>query len=151
MSKKNQKKPQDKMSDHYIGKIVDTIAYPLYMIDLDYNIKLTNAAARKAGIKAEKHCYEATHNIDKPCSGDHICPLRKVMKTKKAVNVEHIHYSKSGKRSFVDIYAAPMLNAKGEVVSVLESSIDITERKEAELAVNTIFKSVSESTGQDFF
>ncbi|EKD26774.1 MAG: Diguanylate cyclase/phosphodiesterase with PAS/PAC and GAF sensor(S) [uncultured bacterium] len=135
----------------YIKKIIDAIPYPFYVIDLNYVISLANATAKKMKILEGQLCYQATHKSDKPCSGEHGCPLRAVSVSKMSVCVEHVHYELNGKKRFVEVYGAPILNDRGEVVQLIESSIDITERKETEAAVQTIFRSISETIGQDFF
>ncbi|PIQ88624.1 MAG: hypothetical protein COV72_07375 [Candidatus Omnitrophica bacterium CG11_big_fil_rev_8_21_14_0_20_42_13] len=117
---------------NFIENIVNSLTYAFYVINLDYSIAFVNNAARKAGLSEGGRCYEMTHHVEEPCSGLHLCPLKEVLHTKKAIAVEHEHYDASGKKTVVLVNGAPILNEKGEVIQMIESSIDITERKLAE-------------------
>jgi PAS domain S-box-containing protein len=46
--------------------------------------------------------------------------------------VEHVHYDKNGQMQNVEVYAYPVFNQKGDLVQMIEYSIDITDRKQAQ-------------------
>jgi len=77
-------------------------------------------------------CYAITHKRNKPCAGKHICPLEEVNKTKKPVTVEHIHYDIDGNVRYVDVHGFPIFDGEGNVVQMIEYTLDITSRKRAE-------------------
>jgi sigma-B regulation protein RsbU (phosphoserine phosphatase) len=58
-----------------------------------------------------------------------------VKKTKKPFKVEHIHFDEKGNQQYVEVHGYPIFNAEGEVIQMIEYSIDITERKKMELAI----------------
>lgn len=116
----------------YLRNIIDALPYPFYTIDLNYKIMLSNQAAKSVGIEEGQYCFIATHNSEVPCSGVHVCPLKKVMEKKKAMRFEHIHCDEFGNEKRVEIYGAPIYNKKGEVIQLIESTADITYRHKAE-------------------
>lgn len=69
----------------------------MYVIDVkDYTVKMANSAAGFGDLSKAVACYAITHKRDSPCAEEHVCPLKKVMQTKKTVVTEHIHYDKDG-------------------------------------------------------
>ncbi|MCW4016526.1 MAG: PAS domain S-box protein [Candidatus Bathyarchaeota archaeon] len=131
------KKMEDKLSDQnrFLNKVLDTITYPFYVIDAnDYTIKLANSAAAVfGGIAENTTCYALTHNRSKPCTKpEHSCTLEEIKKTKKPIVLEHIHYDKSGNPRTFEVRGYPLFDKAGNVVQIIESSVDITERKRAE-------------------
>ncbi|MDA8162533.1 MAG: PAS domain S-box protein, partial [Desulfobacteraceae bacterium] len=78
-------------------------------------------------------CYGLTHNRTEPCSGDeHPCTLAEILKTKRPVVVEHIHYLSTGEGRYIEIHAYPVFDSKGDCIQIIEYGIDITERKQSE-------------------
>jgi two-component system sensor histidine kinase UhpB len=116
---------------------IESLAHPFYVIDVkDYTIQMTNSAARKLGATSASTCYALTHQSDTPCEGtDHTCPLIEVKETRKPVVLEHIHYDTNGKPVFFELHSYPILDVDGNVVQMIEYSLDITERKRAEQAL----------------
>ena len=80
-----------------------------------------------------KHCYEVTHHRKEPClPPDDICPLVETVRTGKYSSAEHVHYSKSGEKIYVEVSTSPVKDKDGKVVQVVHVSRDISERKRAE-------------------
>ncbi|MDY7009279.1 MAG: ATP-binding protein [Planctomycetota bacterium] len=110
----------------------------MMVIDRDYRIVLANRAAQKmAGgkdpVSAHLTCYQVTHHRDTPCEGEmELCPAKKVFETRTPVTVTHTHYNADGNEHVVEISAAPIINEMGEVIQVVESFRDVTERKRIE-------------------
>ncbi len=117
---------------NYMVKIIDSIPYSLYVVNLDYTIALANLAAKKKGVEPGRYCYEVTHGSQSPCEKEHGCPLKKVVELKKTVFVEHMHYNNKGKPRYVEVFGAPVFDREGRVRQVIEASFDITKRKKAE-------------------
>ncbi len=57
-----------------------------------------------------------------------------VKKTKKPCIVEHIHEDADGNPRIMEVNGYPIFDDDGNVVQMIEYSIDITERKQAEKA-----------------
>ena len=119
-----------------LENILAAISHPFYVVNSDHTIALMNPAAQELADAAPEwplHCYNLSHRSGKPCSSlEHPCPLAAVKKTKKPVVVEHVHLDKHGNQRIIEVYAFPLFDANGTVVQMVESCIDITERKMAE-------------------
>ncbi len=61
--------------------------------------------------------------------------LAETKKTKKPVVVEHVHYDKDGNPGIFEVHGYPIFDSAGNVNQMIEYSLDITERKEAEEAL----------------
>jgi PAS domain S-box-containing protein len=78
-------------------------------------------------------CYEVTHRRKEPCQPpDDVCPLVETVRTGKYSFAEHVHYSKSGEKIYVEVSTSPVKDKSGKVVQVVHVSRDISERKRTE-------------------
>jgi len=119
----------------FIMKVIDALDHPFYVIDpADYTLALRNRRSMELYGDGPVTCHEASHGRDRPCSefGED-CPLEEVVRTRGSVRLEHIHTDLEGRDRYYAIHATPLISPSGEVEQVIEYSIDITERKEAEL------------------
>ena len=123
----------------FLSNIIESVANPFYVINVkDYSIEIANSAARALGIERMKTCYALTHKRETPCDGvEHSCPLKTVLKSKKTTSVEHIHLDPEGNSRIMEVHGYPIINEAGEVTQMIEYSLDITARKEAEKALAT--------------
>jgi PAS domain S-box-containing protein len=113
---------------------LESLTHPFYVIDAnDYTIKIANSAARALGASGVTTCHALSHKRDTPCdSEEHRCPLVEVKKSKQPFIVEHIHEDADGNPRIMEVNGYPIFDDDGIVVQMIEYSIDITERKEAE-------------------
>ncbi|MBD3871731.1 MAG: response regulator [Acidobacteria bacterium] len=120
-----------------LDNTLESLTHPFYVIDAnDYSIKIANSAARALGASGESTCHALTHKSDTPCNtSKHTCPLEEVKKTKKAITVEHIHDDADGNPRYMEVNGYPIFDDDGNVVQMIEYSIDITDRKVMELQV----------------
>ncbi len=119
--------------NEFLQNTLDSLPHPFYIIDAgDYTVRLANSASGFGDRFKGLTCYELTHKREKPCAGKHVCPLEEVKKTKKPVVVEHNHYGAEGNVKTFEVYGYPILANDGNVVQMIESELDITERKKAE-------------------
>ena len=118
----------------FLQNIIDGIDSPFYVLNVDdYSIALANEKARNLGVVKRNTCYQLTHKRDTPCdSKEHPCPLKHVMQYKEPFVVEHIHYREDGSPYYVEVHGYPIYDDENNVVQIIEYTIDITERKEAE-------------------
>ena len=123
-----------KQRNYFLDRVIESLSHPFYVIDVvDYSIKLANAASRLGDLTNASTCYALTHKRNEPCgSGDHVCPLEEVKKTRKPVTVEHVHYDKDGNQRNVEVHAHPIFDDTGSLIQMIEYSIDITARRKAE-------------------
>ncbi len=117
--------------------IIDALNYPLYVIDArDYRILLSNAEAGRRTHPPGATCYQASHHRTSPCPEDnHPCPLELVKKHKKPVVLEHIHHNAGGEPRLTEVHGYPVLDDSGEVIQMIEYTVDITSRKLVETAL----------------
>ncbi|MHC4212805.1 MAG: PAS domain S-box protein [Planctomycetota bacterium] len=119
----------------FLENVIESLTHSFVVLDAnDYTVKLANSATAKFGdISKDTTCYEFSHKNDIPCSGlEHRCPVEEVKKTKEAVTVEHIHLDDEDRERIVEVHAHPVFDNQGNVVQVIEYSLDITERKRIE-------------------
>ena len=126
---------EDKLQQQYsyLYNVINSLPYPFYIIDInDYTIKLANKIVCPGTLKSGTTCHVLTHKNEHPCTNEHICPLDIIKKTKKSVIVEHIHYDKDNNPIKVEVHAHPIFDNNGNLIQMVEYSIDITERKKTE-------------------
>ncbi len=117
-----------------LGNALEALTHPFYVIDAqDYTIKLANSAANADATEGTVTCHALTHQNDEPCaSTEHPCPLEIVKQTKKPAMVEHIHYDQDGIPRHVEVHGYPIFDDAGNVVQMIEYSLDISGQKQAE-------------------
>jgi len=138
-----QKHAEKKISEahDHIQNVIDSIADPFMVIDLNHRIVLANNAVEEATggldpVEAGLTCHGVSHHSDSPCdSAEHPCPLRQVVATGQPVTVTHTHYDAKGRTSFVEISASPVFDENGEVIQIIVACRDITKRKMTEEAL----------------
>ncbi|WP_052813025.1 response regulator [Desulfonatronum thioautotrophicum] len=119
----------------YLHTVIDSLNYPFYVINAKtYAIELANRAALPdGGLTQGLTCHVLTHKSATPCHGEeHPCPLAMVTRTRQPTVVEHVHYDVQGEPRIMDVHAHPVFDADGEVVQVIEYSLDVTERRQFE-------------------
>ncbi|MCD6597684.1 MAG: PAS domain S-box protein, partial [Bacteroidales bacterium] len=135
------KKAEDKINEQkqLLENTLESLTHPFYVIDAnDYTLLLANSAAKKLNKENASTCYALTHKRDTPCnSKEDPCPLAIVKKTKEPVILEHVHYDAEGNERIVEVYGYPVFNDNGDVIQMIEYSLDITEKKAAEKQLKT--------------
>ena len=123
-----------KLPDKFLTKILDSLTHPFYVIDVkDQTIVVSNKAAGDYIADHGKKCYQVTHNNESPCwmMGED-CPIRAVKETGKPTMVEHEHHKKDGSIGIFEVYGFPVFDDDGNVVQMIEYTLDITKRKKLE-------------------
>ncbi|GAB6059074.1 hypothetical protein JCM31598_21910 [Desulfonatronum parangueonense] len=122
----------------FLNTVINSLDYPFYVVNANtYTIELANKAAMAGGIPQEgMTCHSLAHGSDVPCMDmGHPCPVRIVKRTGQPTVVEHLHHDRQGNDRIVDVHAHPVFNDLGEVVQVIQYDMDVTDRKNAELAL----------------
>lgn len=120
--------------NNFLQTIIESLPHPFYVVDTkDYSLKIANSLVAPDKKWQGCTCYALTHKSAKPCDEkSHACPLKKVMLTKKEVTLEHLHHNFAGEERQVEVHGCPIFDERGNVVQMIEYSIDITARKLAE-------------------
>lgn len=126
-----------KSQNEFVRNVLESLNHPFYVIDAnDYTIEIANSAARAkygGGVTDKLTCYVLTHNNSEPCGNlGERCPLEEVKRTKEAVTLEHVHFDKEGNARIFEVHGHPVFDSEGNVTQMIEYSLDITERKQAE-------------------
>ncbi len=130
LERKNLEIQTQKQKD-LLSTAIESLPHPFYMIDINnYKILFANSATSKFGNWYGSTCYKTTHDRNTPCdSDDHQCPLIKVKKTGLPTIMEHIHYDDKGNPINVEVHGYPVFDESDKIVSMIEYSLDITEKK----------------------
>ena len=126
-----------RQSRAFLQTVIDAIPDVLLVIGRDYRISLANRAAREmaGGVDPTVRltCHQFSHHRAVPCEGvKEPCPLHEVIASRAPVRVTHTHYDTKGNEVFVELSAAPVFNAAGEVTHIVEACRDITDRTRLE-------------------
>jgi PAS domain S-box-containing protein len=116
------------MYDLFINELIQE---DVMIIGSDYRIlDINETLLKKLGLEREeavgRYCYEVTHRLSVPCSGEHHkCPLEETLKTRKPTKETHIHKDKDNKNVYYSISAYPFFE-NGDLIGAIELSRDIT-------------------------
>jgi len=100
---------------------------PCYISVQDRNLRLAETNRRfkeDFGEDIGSFCYEIYKHRAEPCSD---CPVEKTFENGKSQTYETVVTSKNGEQNNVLIWTAPINNAAGEVMQVMEMSTNITQ------------------------
>ncbi len=119
----------------FMQTVIDSFPESMMVINRDHTIALANRTIREMcggrdPVADSSTCYGVSHGRETPCDGsEHPCPLEHVLETKAPITVEHVHFDSQGREIIVEMIAAPIFGEEGDVVQIIESVRDITERK----------------------
>ncbi|MFC2038115.1 PAS domain-containing protein, partial [Chloroflexota bacterium] len=128
---------QVRQQHQYLQTVLDSLRHPFYVINTqDHTVEMANSAAYAGHWHGKRTCFALVHGRDQPCDTvENACPLQEVLRTKEPVVVEHEHMDGDGRRRDMEIRGYPIADPEGNVVQMIEYALDITERKQAELAL----------------
>ncbi|PLX40279.1 MAG: hypothetical protein C0609_12310 [Deltaproteobacteria bacterium] len=127
-----------RQSKEFLQTIIDSFPESILVINADHSIAMMNQAAKDRSSSGHSeadylYCFEVNHGEAHPCpEAENDCPVNIIFKTGRKLTTEHTHLDKDGNARITEVIAAPIFNEGGEVVQIIESCIDITERKKAE-------------------
>jgi PAS domain S-box-containing protein len=114
-----------------LQSVISAMEYGLTIQDRDFNIIYQNESSKRGsgGDRIGEKCYRAYEGRDKVCDG---CPVQKAFNDGKSHAAERQGKGPSGEVVFWENTANPIRNAEGKIISCIELTRDITERKQAE-------------------
>jgi PAS domain S-box-containing protein len=115
-------------SDAIVGGIADGLSIQ----DKDFRVLYQNQVHKNwFGDRIGEYCYNAYENRGDVCDG---CSLALTLHDGKLHRAERASATANG-LMYLDVATSPLRDASGQIVSVIEISRDITERKDAEEAL----------------
>lgn len=121
-------------SEEFIRGILDTVDEGFIVIERDFRIMIANKAyCGQVGEPADRvigrHCYEVSHRSSKPCydSGED-CAVLHVFNTGRPHTALHKHKDAKGSILYVETKAYPLKDSSGDILSVIETVNNITEK-----------------------
>ncbi len=129
--------------------ILQSIAVPILIIDVDHTILFANHAFLELCSGADimeligSKCFQISHNCPFPCQDicDDAIPYvhARVFSTGEPVHIVHEHTLPNGSRLILQITASPLKDNHGKITRIIQVLQDITEREKltAELARQT--------------
>jgi PAS domain S-box-containing protein len=129
-----EEKNKRRKAEELIKSIFETIREGLIVIDPEYKILSANRAyceqiKRPINDIIGRNCYKVAHRLDRPCFESGIeCPVKHTLETGEIFTTIHNHYNKEKTPINLEIKSYPMKDAKGNIISVIETVNDITER-----------------------
>ena len=115
--------------------VMEALAHPFYLVNAkDYTVLMANQAAHNGSLPDGANCFSLIHNRTKPCAS-RTCPVKKALKTKNHVVMEHIHHDQDGNARNVEVHAHPIIDADGRIRQVAVYSLDITMHAQVEQAL----------------
>ncbi len=131
-----------KWQNEFLNNILESLTHPFYVINADdYTIEMANSAALSGRSLKKTTCHMLSHGRNKPCGDtDGPCPLEEIKKTKKPIVVEHVRRDKDGNTRNVEVHGYPIFDEAGNISQIIEYSLDITKRKQAESELKNLNK-----------
>ncbi|UCD63097.1 MAG: GAF domain-containing protein [Candidatus Zixiibacteriota bacterium] len=123
--------PTDTSHEALFRTALSSLPHSFYLIDAnDYTVLLDNSRPDPLQPAPRVKCFQVSHRRDHPCSREgESCPLELIRETGRSVTVEHLHYDKNGDERHFEIHGHPVFDDDGRVTSIIEYSLDITNRK----------------------
>jgi PAS domain S-box-containing protein len=122
-----------KDSETFLGTVINAITSPFAVINAgDYTVEIANPAYG-GSMAVGRKCHTVSHHLETPCAeAGCLCPLNEIKRTGKPVSVEHTHLNEKGLKQHFEINAYPIYDDNGNISRIIEYSVDVTERRNAE-------------------
>jgi PAS domain S-box-containing protein len=121
-------------SEKLIRNILDSVDEGFIVVDRDFRILLVNKAyCSQVGGRVDdvvgRHCYEVSHKSLRPCFEEgEDCAVRHVFETGEPYSTTHRHSDAKGDLLYVETKAFPIRDSSGNIISVIETVQNITEK-----------------------
>jgi PAS domain S-box-containing protein len=109
--------------------VIAAIADGISIQDREFRVLYQNEMHKRlVGDQLGKFCYEAYAHRDSICPN---CPVAETFKDGETHILQKTRTDEHGTH-YIEIYASPLKNSKGEIVAGIEAARDITEHKQLE-------------------
>ncbi len=121
-------------SEEMTRSVLDSVDEGFIIVDRDYVILTANRAyCNQLGLPPASvvggHCYSVSHKRSRPCytQGEE-CAVKRVFETGEPYTACHRHQDFEGGVLYVETKAFPLKDDAGNIISVIESICNITEK-----------------------
>lgn len=137
LRQREQAERKAKAANLFLSKILDVAADGMRVIDKNFNVvQINKTFATMMGMEQKDILGKKCHDIFwGPRCDTEDCPMRQVMAGKKRVEYEAVKESPAGVIMNCWVIAVPLHDTSGQLVGILGSYRNITERIEAEHAI----------------
>jgi PAS domain S-box-containing protein len=125
-------------SEEFVRSILESVDEGFIVVDREYRILTANRAfCALVGLGMNevigKKCHEVSHQSVSPCCerGEQ-CAVRHALDTGEPAREVHTHHDAAGNSLTVEIKAFPLRDEAGNVVSAIEITTDITDKRRLE-------------------
>ncbi len=141
----------------FLQSVIDGIADPIMVIDLDFHVTSMNRASlslipEESSLGTNVCCHELSHRSANPCTGvDHPCPFKMVLDSGEVARVTHTHSLANDEEFIVEVTASPLLDLQGNITGIVQVEHDITPMVTAANRVRESeqrFRDVSDAVGE---
>ena len=116
-----------------LQSIISSIEYGISIVDRDYNLLYqSQPSTRDNSYHVGEKCYQAFEGREDVCPD---CPVAKTFADGESHTSERKMIQPSGEVFYAESTANPLKNEEGKIISCLEVSHDITERKQMDEAL----------------
>ncbi|MFP4368301.1 MAG: ATP-binding protein [Candidatus Kapaibacterium sp.] len=130
------KKAENKVEEknRFLNNILESLTHPFFVINAkNHKIEMANSASKKYTKELNSFCYIITGNEQAPCKRkEYDCPVELVKSTGKPATVNHKNYDKEANELTYEIHAYPVFSESGEIEKIIEYTIDITSKYDAD-------------------
>lgn len=131
------RKTEQQLSEQarFLTTTLESLDHPFLVISVaDSKVVMANSAARDlCDDWHQPTCYARTQRLNGNCSdGDHPCTLARVKSELKPITIDYVHPNVDGETMYVEVHGYPIFNDHGELVNIIEYSLDVTEHKRAQ-------------------
>ncbi|MEY3953914.1 MAG: hypothetical protein RLZZ397_794 [Pseudomonadota bacterium] len=117
--------PDWQISASELSSFIDGLTEPHILIDTEYRVLFANSSYKRNFQLSDeqlrgRHCYEVSHQYDKPCDQmGESCPMALAKASKDKARVLHLHHTPHGEQ-YVNIAITPLVHPNGEVHGFIE-------------------------------
>ncbi len=131
----------NKITENYLT-IIENVPSSVVMLNAEEKVCYMNATGRNAcgSDYAEKTCKEIMAHED---SGSPTDALAKAIQTRKAASGETIAHPQ-GNTIYVKYYAVPILDEKGDLLSIMQLILDVTDEKTLQKTILEVAQNATE-------